>query len=380
VYRVAAADYAVRVPDDRATVVLHEGVAWAFLTIAIPLALDGPWVTLAWAVQGVMLLWLARHLATPIAAWGALAALLLASLRVVALDRHWYPDRAMVWNATYLAHLLVVVALAGAGALALGIRGDRLRGLTGEHVRAACWVAAPAVLAVLLWREPPGLWPATLLTAELLVLAALARVSTSVAFVLATPMLAAVLLARVLGADDLLARAGAGSLVSRSLVSRAAACAAVGVAGGWLRRSGASPLAPLAGRLVSAAGGLGLLFALSVGWTRYQGAMADAARAAGRSGAAGEIGWRSQVGLSVLWTVYAAAAVAWGFLRAAPAVRYAGLALFGLTVFKVFLVDLSAVRTAYRILSFLILGVVLLLVSLLYQKARKPAPAGSPPA
>jgi uncharacterized membrane protein len=33
-------------------------------------------------------------------------------------------------------------------------------------------------------------------------------------------------------------------------------------------------------------------------------------------------------------------------------------------------VDLAAVKTAYRILSFLILGVVLLLVSLAYQKVR----------
>jgi uncharacterized membrane protein len=60
-------------------------------------------------------------------------------------------------------------------------------------------------------------------------------------------------------------------------------------------------------------------------------------------------------------------------------VRYGALALLGLTVLKVFLVDLSAVRTAYRILSFLILGVVLLLVSFAYQKARG-SEAASPPA
>ena len=67
-----------------------------------------------------------------------------------------------------------------------------------------------------------------------------------------------------------------------------------------------------------------------------------------------------------------AGALAFGFLRSAPAVRYGALLLFGLTVLKVFLVDLSAVRTAYRMLSFLILGVVLLLVSLAYQKAKRP--------
>jgi uncharacterized membrane protein len=43
-------------------------------------------------------------------------------------------------------------------------------------------------------------------------------------------------------------------------------------------------------------------------------------------------------------------------------------------------VDLASVKTAYRMLSLLVLGVVLLLVGLLYQKAsRRPAVTGSAP-
>jgi uncharacterized membrane protein len=95
------------------------------------------------------------------------------------------------------------------------------------------------------------------------------------------------------------------------------------------------------------------------------------ARSAGRNQLVAELRWRTQVGLSLLWTLYAGAALAWGFIRSNPAVRYAALALFGLTVIKVFAVDLGAVRTGYRILSFLVLGVVLLLVSVAYQKRRR---------
>jgi uncharacterized membrane protein len=371
VYRAAAADYAARVPGDQATVALHEGVAWTFLTIAIPLALDGRWVTLAWAVQGVMLLWVGARVLTPVAAWGGLAALLLASGRVVGLDSYWYPDGTPVWNLTFLVHLAVVVALAIGGALAGALRSARS---ASARLRAVLWVTAAVVLAVLFWREPPGLWPATLLTAEVLVLGALARVSTSPAFVVATPLLGIVLLARIFGPDDLLARTAAFALVSRPLLSRVTACLALAAAGGGLARADGPPHARPLGRLMSGAAGLALLVVLSVNWTRYQAMAFDYAIAAGR-GDRGEIGWRTQVGLSVLWTLYAGLALAWGFLRAAPAVRYGALALFGLTVFKVFLVDLSAVRTAYRILSFLILGVVLLLVSVLYQKARKPPAA-----
>jgi uncharacterized membrane protein len=111
--------------------------------------------------------------------------------------------------------------------------------------------------------------------------------------------------------------------------------------------------------------------ALSLHWDGYQRAALQAARRAGPPGLAGEIGWTRQVGLSVLWTLYAAGTLAWGFVRSRPAVRYAALALFGLVVLKVFLVDLAAVHTAYRIVSFLILGLALLGVSVLYQKSRR---------
>jgi hypothetical protein len=377
VYRAAAADYAARVPDDRATVRLHEGIAWTFLTIAVPLALDARWVTLAWAVEGAMLLWAAGRMTTPVAAWGGFLALALAASRAAFLDHAWQPDFPRVWNATYLVHLLVVAALIAGGAVAGKVRSARLATDTASAMQNTLWVMAAVVLAVLCWREPPGLWPAALLTGLVLVLGALARVSMAPAFVVATGLVAAILLARVLVVDDALARAAAASLLSRPLFSRVAACVALALAGAWLSRSDASPRARPYGRILSGAGAVALLLVLSAGWMRFQEVGIAVAPGAGQRQA---IRWTMQIGLSVLWTLYAAGALAYGFLRSAPAARYGGLTLLGLTVLKVFLVDLSAVRTAYRMLSFLILGVVLLLVSLAYQKARRPgAPASAPP-
>jgi len=103
-------------------------------------------------------------------------------------------------------------------------------------------------------------------------------------------------------------------------------------------------------------------------------------RGPARSAEASELRWRMQLGLSILWTAYAAATLAWGFLRRSVALRYAALCLFGLTIVKVFFVDMASVKTAYRMLSLLVLGVVLLLVGLLYQKSsRRPAAPGGPP-
>jgi uncharacterized membrane protein len=295
---------------------------------------------------------------------------LLAASRAVAFDRYWSADIVAVWNLTFLVHLLVAAALVAGGWL-----GGRVSAETSAAERfrpsprllqGVLWVASVVTLAVLFWREPTGLWPAALLTLEIIAVGWLGRGSTSPAFVVAIPFLAIVLTLRVVLADDDLARAAAGSIVSLPLISRVGACLGIGLAGGFLVRApGAS--AQLAGRIVSGGAGLVLLFVLSLAWTRHQEALESAARAAGRR-LVGDVGWRVQVGLSVLWTVYAALALVWGFARRNPAVRYAALALLGLTVFKVFTVDFAAAKTSLRILSFLVLGVVLLLVSLIYQK------------
>ena len=53
----------------------------------------------------------------------------------------------------------------------------------------------------------------------------------------------------------------------------------------------------------------------------------------------------------------------------AAALRWQGLVLFGITTLKVFFSDLSYLSGLYRIASSIALGVVLLIVSFLYQRS-----------
>ncbi len=76
-----------------------------------------------------------------------------------------------------------------------------------------------------------------------------------------------------------------------------------------------------------------------------------------------------QLGLSLLWTAYATGLVAAGVKWANKAVRWQGLALLGLVAAKVFLYDLSSLEAAYRIVSFTVLGVLVLGISFFYQRA-----------
>lgn len=86
-------------------------------------------------------------------------------------------------------------------------------------------------------------------------------------------------------------------------------------------------------------------------------------------------------GVSITWALFALAFLVAGIRRRLPVLRYCGLALFAIVALKVFTSDLDTLDSFYRIVAFLILGVLLLLGSFLYLRFREtfssePAPAG----
>ncbi|MFY8000037.1 MAG: DUF2339 domain-containing protein [Candidatus Kapaibacteriota bacterium] len=75
-----------------------------------------------------------------------------------------------------------------------------------------------------------------------------------------------------------------------------------------------------------------------------------------------------QLAISSVWLIYAAMMMIGGFVRRLKELRLVALGLAGIAVLKIFLYDLSFLTTPYRIASFIGLGIVLLLVSYLYQR------------
>jgi uncharacterized membrane protein len=74
--------------------------------------------------------------------------------------------------------------------------------------------------------------------------------------------------------------------------------------------------------------------------------------------------------LTMAWTVEGFLLLAMGFGVRERSLRLSGLALLLVCLVKVFLVDLRGVETLYRIFSFIVLGVILLLVSFGYTRYR----------
>ena len=84
----------------------------------------------------------------------------------------------------------------------------------------------------------------------------------------------------------------------------------------------------------------------------------------------GNLKLAQRLSLSVIWAIYGGAMLTIGIMRRSKLLRIMALLLLSLTILKVFFLDLAALEKLYRIISFIVLGVILLAVSFLYQRFR----------
>ena len=78
-----------------------------------------------------------------------------------------------------------------------------------------------------------------------------------------------------------------------------------------------------------------------------------------------------QLSLSVIWTIYGGVMLVFGLMRRNQLLRVMSLALLGVTTLKVFFWDLASLDRIYRIISFILLGAILLAVSYIYQRRQQ---------
>jgi uncharacterized membrane protein len=234
-----------RPEDDRFHRFVYLGLALTFLTIAIPLQLRTSYITLAWAVEGGVLVWTGLAVADRRVRWGGVILLSVTAAKALFLDITITPEPfRLLLNA---------------------------RMLSGASVIAAAYVSA-----WLLWRARE-----TLSTQERAVSPVLALVGNAFTLIFL-------------------------SLEVWDYVGQT-----------W----------PIAGR--------------------------ESAR---------------QMALSVLWAIYGLGAMSVGIWQRVRPVRLFAIALLYVAILKVFFFDLSFLQGAYRIVSFLGLGVMLLIVGSLYAR------------
>ncbi len=83
-----------------------------------------------------------------------------------------------------------------------------------------------------------------------------------------------------------------------------------------------------------------------------------------------EMRQQAQVALSISWTLYALILLGVGIARRIRWARIGALGLLAVTVGKVFIIDTAGLESAYRLMLFLVVGVLLVAASYAYQRFR----------
>jgi uncharacterized membrane protein len=235
---------------------LHLALAIGFITIAIPIRLDGHWITIGWLVEAGVLLWLGDRIRSSFLSGFAVGALALGVMRLLSkMDD--FSVTTLIFNArmgTFVVAIAVLAATAWYGMK----RGDEV----GRQGAAVAVVALNALALIALSNEVADYY---------------ARERAMV-----TP-------------------------VNRSYEQA-----------NWLRIRN---------------------IRITEGFT-----------------------------YSALWMAYGAMLMIVGFWRRSAFVRWQALFLIAITTIKVFVYDVSQLDRGYRIISFIVLGVLLLAISFVYQR------------
>ncbi len=75
-----------------------------------------------------------------------------------------------------------------------------------------------------------------------------------------------------------------------------------------------------------------------------------------------------KLGLSILWGISSLSIVSIGIWKRRKHLRLVGIVLFGITLVKLFFYDLTHLNTISKTIVFVSLGVLLLIISFLYNK------------
>lgn len=364
-------------------------VALVFLTIAVPLQLSGVWVTVAWAAQGVVLVWSGFMLdrwPTRVFGLGVLA-LSVAHLWLfgvmVDLD-----DFRPVINERFPVFLVVIAAFYGAGFLYW--RNRAVLEAQEEHAATTLFGLANLLTLALLFLEVVDYFDSRIqaiadstsrqfqrlsnakdlsvtgmFTAYALVLATVGLVRRLPLFRWAGVGLMGLAALKLLGGDSQRAMLDLSTFVAilnmHFLTFSLVVAVLLGMAY-WFWRESPRLSESEAYTWQGLLGGANLVgvWALSQEIVRYFGGL--------EAGTGADYFSAKHLSLTVLWAVYAIGVIGAGIALRSTKVRQIGMALLAIPVVKLFVFDVFLLERGYRVAAFVTLGALLLGMGLVYQR------------
>ena len=370
-YVLLAAACRMRGPEQLNLTLFSAGLAVVFAVIAVPVQLGGPWISVAWGIEALVLTGLSFPLRIRELRWAGYAMFVVSGgwLLVADTPGALADDLTPFYNEYAISYAAAIV-LPALGAYLLHLRRNHLE--PGEEavipfmaLRAAIFVAAIIPVQV------DGAWIAVAWAVEsvlaLLLSARLRMVQLRwFAYGLLAAMLVRLLWLDTISVDPETFR----PILNWRFLAFAAGIAAL-YASGWLshrNQEETNDLSPVdvwenrtAMPALLALANFATLWLLSAEiLASADSALFDLSRNASENVAS--------LGLSLLWAVYAAVLIVLGVIRRWRWVRVAGLAVLAVPVVKLFAYDSQTLEQEYRVIAFIALGLILLAGGLLYQR------------
>jgi len=390
---------------DKLLALSYTGAAVTFFTLAAAIQLDQHWVTIAWAMEALMLTWIGLRSDTDAPRYVALPVFAFAALHWLTADMFEFAYRAgetfvPLLNRRAVSAAALVAALGGAVWL-YRREGARVEREEREMIVTLLLLAANVLALTLLTVDANDFFNARMASVTANDFDAFRAVENSRQFTLTVlwtfyALCALVVGARrgvtalryaahawlvVTGAKIIAFDAGFYNaawhlpLFNQTFAAFAAFIAALWYAGQVYARSDkideGERRAVLNAIIVTA--NLYAITALSLEATGHFEKLI-------RAGALAETNTRDLrlaqgLSLSLVWTLYGGAMLLYGHRRANRLLRIMALLLLTTTALKVFFLDLAVLEKFYRIVSFLVLGAILLAVSFLYQQKQRASKA-----
>ncbi|HYP01475.1 MAG TPA: DUF2339 domain-containing protein [Pyrinomonadaceae bacterium] len=390
---------------DKLLALSYIGAAVTFFTLAAAIQLDQHWVTIVWAMEGLMLTWIGLRASTDAPRYAALPVFAVALLHWFTADMYEFAYRA---NETFVPLLnrravsaAALVAAIGGAVWLYRREGEKVDRNERETISAVLILAANVLALTLLTVDAYDYFSARLASVSpedydayrsiqnarqftltvLWAFYALAALVVGVRRRLPVLRYAALAWLCVTGAKVLAFDAAFYNaawhfpLVNHTFAAFAALIAALWYAARLYvhadkidERERRTVLVAL-----TVAANLYAIIALSFEATGYFEKLIRAGTLAGRE--TRDLRLAQGLSLSLVWTLYGGAMLLYGHRRANRLLRIMALLLLSGTAFKVFFLDLAVLEKFYRIVSFLVLGAILLAVSFLYQQKQRAAKA-----
>jgi len=345
-----------------------DGCGVAALAAAVPAILESGAIAPAWAAAGVVAAFLAARQRLAVVAAGGVVVIALAEIHLFSeqLPVHTGPFVPFV-NGPFFAWASPAVALVLSGLILRWT--SPWRTLSGLCLGAGAWLYAPLLLFEVFthFSDDPARYGAaddlyaaagglSVLGAYTIALALTVRERRDAAILVPLGPLALLLIAAAVMLS-FIDRPGfvpmANALFPAGLIVVAATWTSVAAARGSLR---------VALLVAAVAAGLGLIGTECVAYVENSTIDGTTREALERT---------ALMASSIATALYGAGLLVAGFVRSTAALRWCGLAVFTLTIAKVFVVDMAELPTLHRVGGFLVLGLALLGASFLYQRARR---------